>query len=247
MEMKSEWPVLPQAAEIWQQTLQWQPDPAQSAQFQQLYELVLAGNRQLNLTRITEPDEFWEKHLWDSLRGIQPLAHLAAETLAIDIGTGAGFPGLPIAIAQPTWTLTLLDSTRKKMAFLNELLAESGLHNAKTLTDRVEQTGHHPHHRGRYDLALIRAVATAAACAEYALPLLKVGGTAVLYRGQWTAEEAEALQLALAQLGGKLEAVEAFKTPLSESDRHCLYLCKTDPTPAQFPRPVGVPTRVPLL
>ena len=121
--------VLPQMNELWQKTLNWQPDESQQQQFQRLYELIVEGNRSLNLTRITEPKEFWEKHLWDSLRGIVRLLpannsagenpKLPAESVqkVIDIGTGAGFPGLPIAIALPQLSVTLLDSTRKKLFF----------------------------------------------------------------------------------------------------------------------------------
>lgn len=252
---------LPESLNLWQQTLHWQPDSEQLAQFQQLYELVLAGNRQLNLTRITEPHDFWEKHLWDSLRGIRfsldsqkanlqvggpahPL--LSPSTSVIDIGTGAGFPGLPVAIAHPTWSMTLLDSTQKKIAFLEATQSQLQLNLVKPLTDRAEQLGHHPQHRQAYDLALVRAVASASACAEYALPLLKLGGIAVLYRGQWSEPEAAALSVALGQLGGRLQWIEDYRTPLTQGVRHCLYLQKIRPTPAQFPRPAGVPARHPL-
>lgn len=241
---------LPDMAELWQATLAWQPDEQQRSQFQKLYAAILVGNQQLNLTRITEPQEFWEKHLWDSLSGVKPFLgeteSPATPLRVIDIGTGAGFPGVPAAIALPHWQLTLLDSTRKKVAFLEGLIQDLQLGNARTWVDRVEAAGHHPRHRQHYDLALVRAVAAAAVCAEYALPLLKVGGQAVLYRGQWSEEEAESLHGAIAQLGGNLETVEAFTTPLTQSVRHCLYLRKTAATHPQFPRPVGIPTHKPL-
>ncbi|MBI4782918.1 MAG: 16S rRNA (guanine(527)-N(7))-methyltransferase RsmG [Oscillatoriophycideae cyanobacterium NC_groundwater_1537_Pr4_S-0.65um_50_18] len=262
-------PILPPSLETWQQTLNWQPNPTQQAQFQQLYQLILEGNRQLNLTRITHPEEFWEKHLWDSLRGVKAWLEQDKETpkdpdsiapgsiapeesepsagfKVVDIGTGAGFPGLPIAIARPDWTITLVDSTRKKMAFVESLLPTLAIANAATVTDRVEQMGHSSYYREVYDLALIRAVANGAVCAEYALPLLKLGGVAVLYRGQWTEEEAIVLAGALEKLGGELMAIEAFKTPVSESERHCLYLKKIAPTPSSLPRPVGVAAKLPL-
>lgn len=241
---------LPDMVEQWQQTLNWQPTPKQQQQFQHLYELILEGNRHLNLTRITESSEFWEKHLWDSLSGVKPWlgeqGHNAQTLRVIDIGTGAGFPGVPVAIAFPHWTVTLLDSTRKKIAFLENTVAELEVHNAKALTDRVEQLGHHAQYREGFDLALIRAVATASVCAEYALPLLKIGGRAVLYRGQWTDEDTSAFELALNQLGGTLEAIEPFTTPISQGIRHCVHLKKIEPTPAQFPRSVGVPVQKPL-
>lgn len=243
---------LPDLSELWQQTLGWLPTAEQQIQFQQLYGQVLEGNRQFNLTRITEPSEFWEKHLWDSLQGIrrflgEPNEFKPDTSLrVIDIGTGAGFPGLPIAIVRPTWTLTLLDSTRKKLRFVDQVIESLSLPNVRTLVDRVEEIGQQPRHRQRYDIALIRAVAVAPVCAEYALPLLTVGGVAVLYRGQWTDEETAALESIAAVLGGEIEAIEAVKTPLTQGDRHCLYLRKVAPTPAEFPRPVGVPTQKPL-
>jgi 16S rRNA (guanine527-N7)-methyltransferase len=243
---------LPEMLEVWQETLTWQPSQCQQARFQRLYELVLAGNRQFNLTRIIEPIEFWEKHLWDSLVGVRHwLASSDREEIqlslrAIDIGTGAGFPGLPMAIACPNWTITLMDSTRKKIVFLDTLVTTLGVENAKTWCDRAEQVGQHPQHREAYDLALVRAVASAAVCAEYALPLVKIGGSVVLYRGQLSVEEMEVLERAVQSLGGAIESIEAFKTPLSESVRHCLYLKKTTATLNEFPRAIGIPVQNPL-
>jgi 16S rRNA (guanine527-N7)-methyltransferase len=242
--------LLPEMAQIWQQTLNWQPTNSQQAQFQQLYELILEGNRQLNLTRITEPQEFWEKHLWDSLRGIAPqqqfISSLQTGASVIDIGTGAGFPGVPVAIVAPNSTITLVDSTRKKINFIDKILSELTLTNGKTLVARAEEIGQQAQHRQKYDIALIRAVGTASACAEYTLPLLKQGGLAVIYRGTWAEDETTALENAVKQLGGKVEAIENFTTPLTNSIRHCLYLRKVGTTPTNFPRAVGVPTQKPL-
>jgi len=239
--------------DIWQQTLNWQPTTQQQKQFQRLYELILEGNRQLNLTRIIDPEEFWEKHLWDSLRGIAPLLSgkinfpvCSTSPAFIDIGTGAGFPGIPVACAIANCQITLLDSTRKKITFIEQILSELALSNVKTRVGRAEEIGQQPQHRERYDLALIRAVGTGSACAEYALPLLKTKGLAVIYRGNWTEDETTALQNAVEQLGGTIELIEKFTTPLSNSIRHCLYLRKVTNTPAKFPRAVGVPTQKPL-
>ncbi|MBD2678881.1 MULTISPECIES: 16S rRNA (guanine(527)-N(7))-methyltransferase RsmG [Nostoc] len=241
---------LPEMAEIWQQTLNWQPTAQQQEQFQRLYELILEGNRQLNLTRITDPEEFWEKHLWDSLRGIAPqgqfISSLQEGASVIDIGTGAGFPGIPVKIAAPNCTITLMDSTRKKITFIEQTLTELALTNAKTLVGRAEEIGQQPEHRQAYDIALIRAVGTASVCAEYTLPLLKQGGLAIIYRGNWTEDETTALQNAVKQLGGVIELIEKFTTPLSESIRHCVYLRKVATTPVQFPRATGIPTQKPL-
>ncbi len=243
-------PSLPEMVEIWQQTLNWQPTPQQQVQFQKLYELILSGNRQFNLTRITDPQEFWEKHLWDSLRGIAPqkqfIPFLQEDISVIDIGTGAGFPGIPIGITAPNCKITLMDSTRKKIVFLEKILSEFALTNVKTLIGRAEEIGQQPQYRKTYDLALVRAVGSAAVCAEYALPLLKQGGLAVVYRGNWTEDETVTLENAVNQLGGIIESIEKFTTPLSESIRHCLYLRKVVITPAKFPRAAGIPTQKPL-
>ena len=144
----------------------------------------------------------------------------------VDIGSGAGFPGIPTAIALPDSQVTLLDSTRKKIAFLDSLIAELGIGNVNTVTGRAEVVGKESQHQQAYDLALIRAVGSASVCAEYALPFLKSGGLAVLYRGNWTTEEAETLQNTVKRLGGAIEKVEEFTTPLSNSIRHCVYIRK---------------------
>ncbi|MBW4663236.1 MAG: 16S rRNA (guanine(527)-N(7))-methyltransferase RsmG [Chroococcus sp. CMT-3BRIN-NPC107] len=211
--------------DLWRKTLHWQPNALQQSQFQQLYDLVLQGNSQFNLTRITEPGEFWEKHLWDSLRGILPLLTLEGPQI-IDIGTGAGFPGLPIAIALPESTVTLVDSTRKKITFLDSVLEKLNISNALTVTSRAEALGKIPQYCNAYDLATIRAVGSAVICAEYALPLVKPGGMAVLYRGNWAEAEQEALLRAIAPLNGIIDSVDSFTTPTTQSIRHCIYLKK---------------------
>jgi 16S rRNA (guanine527-N7)-methyltransferase len=242
--------LLPENNSIWQETLHWQPTPQQQAQYQRLYELVVAGNRRLNLTRITEPQDFWEKHLWDSLRGILPLlpGGDSQEKVGqiIDIGTGAGFPGLPIAIALGDVEVTLLDSTRKKVDFIETLLGDLEIKNAVTLTGRVEDTARMPERRELYDVATIRAVAAPSVCAEYALPLLKKGGLGILYRGEFSEEEERSLVKALKKLGGKIEAIAPLTTPLSKGDRHYLYVRKIGATPDKFPRSVGVARQKPL-
>lgn len=243
---------LPINGEIWQATLQWQPSDEQQALFNRLYQGVLAGNRQVNLTRITEPDGFWEKHLWDSLSGLAPWYEpqkpewLPTVKRVIDIGTGAGFPGVPVAIARPQWQVTLLDSTRKKMAFLETLCEQLGLTNTNCLVERAETVGRDPNHRAQYDLAMVRAVGPASTCAEYALPLLKKSGFAVIFRGQWTDEEESLFMGALDTLGGELVAICPWETPLTQGIRHCLYIKKNTKTDKEFPRQVGIPAKHPL-
>ena len=164
---------LPQMDEVWLQTLNWQPSKTQNQLFQQVYREVLFGNRLQNLTRITTPEDFWEKHLWDSLSGIVGLQDLTQKLQIIDVGTGAGFPGIPLAIAFPHWQITLLDSTRKKINFVNDTIAKLQLKNATGITARAEALGRVPGDRASYDLALVRAVSKPSVCAEYSLPFVK--------------------------------------------------------------------------
>lgn len=218
-------PLLPELVEVWQETLNWQPTESQHQQFQRLYAGILAGNRQLNLTRITQPEEFWEKHLWDSLRGVVSLLSGGEKGLnIIDIGTGAGFPGLPVAIALPCSTVTLLDATGKKITFLNTLIPQLALGNVMTVVGRAESIGKSRQHHQRYDIALVRAVGSASACANYALPFLKPEGLGILYRGHWSDEQTQDLKGKIQPLGGAIASVESFTTPLSHGVRHCLSL-----------------------
>ncbi len=242
-------PELPIFSDRWQNTLNWQPTPEQQAQFQALYAAVLAGNRHLNLTRITEPEDFWEKHLWDSLVAIA--SHLktpdeSSPLSVIDIGTGGGFPGFPIAIACPTWSVTLLDSTQKKVAFLQQVQELLNLTHVNPLVGRAEAIGQLPIHRAKYDLACVRAVGSATICAEFALPLVKTGGYAILFRGQWSEPEAEQLSQAAEKLGGEIDRIEIVEPPLSQGLRHLVYLRKLKSTPSSFPRAIGVPAKSPL-
>jgi 16S rRNA (guanine527-N7)-methyltransferase len=240
-------PPLPQQLEIWQQTLDWQPTGAQQVLLEGLYQAIVTTNRSFNLTRITEPTEFWEKHLWDSMRGIKPWLHQPSQPLKlIDMGTGAGFPGLPIAIAQPDWQLTLVDSTQKKVKFVQQTAQALGLNGVRGISERAEVLGQSRNFREQFDLATIRAVAAVSVCAEYLLPLLKVGGQAILYRGQWDAAEEAACIGALQNLGGELRNVDLFNTPISEGTRSCVYLQKIAPTPLAYPRSVGLPVQKPL-
>jgi 16S rRNA (guanine527-N7)-methyltransferase len=254
--MKDE--VLPDLLELWQH-FQWQPSDRVLSEFQQLYRIILEGNQKQNLTRITDPREFWEKHLWDSLLGVAPFifpdyslpllnkASLPATDLKmIDVGSGAGFPGLPIAIASPTSAISMVDSTRKKIAFIHWAISQLNLSNAHGLVSRAEVLGKQSAYREQYDLALIRAVGQASVCAEYVLPLVKVGGFAILYRGHWQESETIALSSAVAQLGSEITLIQQAITPLSQSIRHCLYLYKHSPTPNKFPRQVGIPNQQPL-
>lgn len=232
---------------LWSESFQWHPTDTQRSQLQQLYQEIIQGNRQFNLTRITEPQDFWEKHLWDSISGIAPwLQDDPTPKTVLDIGTGGGFPGLVVAIVCPQWQVTLLDATRKKITFLDQVVQTLNLPNVKTIVGRAETLGRDPRQRQHYDLALIRAVGAAPICAEYALPFLNISGTAVLYRGQWDDLEAATLNRALDTLGGTLQTITPWQTPLTAGVRHCLYVEKVKPTPKTYPRMVGVPSQKPL-
>ncbi|NJK39943.1 MAG: 16S rRNA (guanine(527)-N(7))-methyltransferase RsmG [Oscillatoriales cyanobacterium RM2_1_1] len=258
-------PILPEYSQLWQDTLCWQPSRVQQQQFQALYQGILLGNQKLNLTRITQPEAFWEKHLWDSLWGICPWLNRSSDGFTdrftdkftdglngqpqpaaaspvtinptlnhdnvnpiqiIDIGTGAGFPGLPVAIALPHRSITLLDSVRKKIAFLDTLVPQLGLTGINLITGRAEAINTRSKHSAGYHLALVRAVSTAPTCAQYTLPFLQPGGYAVLYRGQWTSAEAAELTEAVEPFHGTIEQVISGSTPISQGVRHCIYIQK---------------------
>ena len=237
---------LPNPNELWQETSDWLPSERQQAQLQSLYAAVVTANRNLNLTRITASEEFWEKHVWDSIRGVGDFITAPAALRVVDIGTGAGFPGLPLAIARSDWELTLVDATTKKIGFIQSIAPELELTNVRSIVSRIEDLGQQAAHRQHYDLALLRAVANANVCAEYALPLVTLGGVAILYRGNWTEEEAESLESAVAKLGGEVLKVDRFTTPISNSIRNCIWLRKTATTHPYYPRGVGIPSQKPL-
>jgi 16S rRNA (guanine527-N7)-methyltransferase len=216
-------PLFASLFEQWQSTLNWLPNQRQNEQFAQLYTLVLEGNRQQNLTRITEINDFWEKHLWDSLRGIWAMQEREG-LQAIDIGTGAGFPGLAIAIAKPSWQVTMIDSTQKKVNFVQQVIKELGLTNAIAISGRAETLATLKIYRRKFDLAVIRAVGKPDICAEYCLPFLNKKGNAVLYRGQWLSDESDQLNVFCEEQNIELVKVDRFQTPLSAGLRHSVYL-----------------------
>lgn len=197
--------------------------PQQEELFGLLYDCVIAGNERLNLTRITTRENFWEKHLWDSLWGIAP--YFSAHALnVIDIGSGAGFPGLVIAIAKPHWYITLVESRQKKVTFLTETITTLGLKNVRAIADRAEHLSQQRPFRRAYDLATLRAVSDLRTCLHYALPFLAPQGLAVLYRGQWSDQEGADLAELIQKRQWVLVRATATKTPLTGSIRHCLYL-----------------------
>jgi 16S rRNA (guanine527-N7)-methyltransferase len=235
------------AAGLWQ-ALGWTPDPQQLTLFQQLQQQLRDWNGRLNLTRLVEGDDYWISQVFDSL---WPLQELLSDPMAapdcIDVGTGGGFPGLAVAIALPRARLTLVDSVGRKTEAVRAMTAALGLAERVTLRcERVERTGQEKACRGQFDLAMARAVATAPVVAEYLLPLLRTQGRALLYRGQWSDGDAEALDRALTPLSGRLERLERRDLPGDRGVRHALTLVATGPCPRLYPRAVGVPAKQPL-
>lgn len=200
-------------------------------------------NEHTNLTAITDRDAIYRRHFLDALA----LARFwgAPPGRMIDIGSGAGFPGVPLAIVYPTIQLTLVDSVGKKTAFLSHLIGRLRLSGAQVLTARAEELGHLSEHRESHDLVTARAVADLRVLAEYALPLLRVGGRLLAPKGPGAYAEAEAAAHAVSLLGGELLGVEPIELPGLEP-RTVVVIQKRAPTDRRYPRPVGVPARKPL-
>lgn len=223
-----------------------QLSPEQIARFDRYARELAAWNEHTNLTAITELEAVRVRHFLDSL-SIAPSLPLLPGTRVIDVGTGAGFPGLPLLIAFPALHVTLLEATGKKIAFLEHLIAALELQNARTLHARAEEAGHMPEHRAAYDLALARSVARLPSLVEYLLPLVKVGGRCLAMKGATAAEEAADSRRALAALGGRIQRIDTVHLPGVVEPHHLIIIEKTTPTPAAYPRKPGTPTRKPLL
>lgn len=218
---------------------------AQEAQFTAYLRELQAWNAHTNLTAITDDAEVRVRHFLDSLT-IARIAPMAAGLRLIDVGAGAGFPGLPLAIAFPEISVTLLEATGKKIAFLDHVIATLGLDNAATLNARAEDAGQHPDHRGAYNLVVARAVARLPSLLEYLLPLATVGGLAVAMKGRTAHEEARHAARALSVLGGRLAQITSVELPEVNEPHYLIVVEKIAPTPAAYPRKPGVPTRKPL-
>jgi 16S rRNA (guanine527-N7)-methyltransferase len=203
--------------------------------------LVAGANARLNLTRIIDEGEFVERHVLDSLLGLEGSPDAASW---VDVGSGGGFPGLAIAIARPRSSVLLVEAIQKKAAFLEEAAASLGLANVSVAAARAEDVARE--RRERFERGAIRAVGSAALCAEYLLPFLAVGGEAVLYRGPSGGDDEEALARSAAALlgGGEVRAREHV-LPSGEK-RRLLFVKKTAKTPPAYPRRTGVAAKRPL-
>jgi 16S rRNA (guanine527-N7)-methyltransferase len=219
---------------------------SQLSVFDRYSQELIAWNERVNLTSIVEPEEIVTKHFLDSLSVYQVLQTLPSNLSLIDVGSGAGFPGLPLKIALPRLRLTLLESTGKKTAFLQHIIQVLNLAGVTVLTARAEEAGRRRDQRERYDVAVARAVAPLPVLAEYTLPLVKVGGLVVVQKGQHPAEEIKGAANALGILGGKVSQVLPAVVPSLAAERHLVIIQKNKATPPQYPRRPGLPAQRPI-
>jgi len=225
--------------------------PAQVEAFEVYYGEIKIWNPKANLTAITEYQEVQLKHFVDSLsiyslREFREALAAKPDLRVIDVGTGAGFPGVPIKIAAPAIKLALLDSNNKKITFLRHLIRKLELNDVEVIWGRAENVAHREEHRENYDVVVARAVAEMPILAEYALPFCKVGGLLVAYKGPKAPQELEAAEEALSILGGRLIRLAPVEVPGLHETRILVLIAKERPTPAKYPRRPGIPAKHPL-
>ncbi len=217
----------------------------QREQFDRYYELLVERNKVMNLTGITEYDEVNLKHFTDSLTIVRVNDMSEISTL-IDIGTGAGFPGIPIKIVFPHVKIVLLDSLNKRLKFLNDVIEELNLEDIETLHGRAEDHAKNPKYREKFDLCVSRAVANLSTLSEYCIPFVKKGGSFVSYKSGDSDEEIRQAENAVDLLGGKIETVKRFMLPDTDIGRTLVKIDKIKNTPGKYPRKAGVPAKEPL-
>ena len=220
-------------------------DQEQIDQFDKYYEILVEWNKVMNLTGITEYQEVVEKHFLDSLSIVKVMDMDQAERV-IDIGTGAGFPGIPLKIAFPKLDIVLLDSLNKRIRFLDHVIEELGLEGIRTIHGRAEDFARDGKYREQYDVCVSRAVANLSSLSEYCLPYVKVGGRFVSYKSGDIGEEVNDASKAIALLGGKKERIEKFQLPDTDIQRSFVVIRKTKNTQKRYPRKAGMPTKEPL-
>lgn len=207
--------------------------------------LLVDWNERMNLTAITEPRDVAVKHMVDSLTAYDAALFSDAPTV-IDVGTGAGFPGIPLKIFDPSIRLTLMDSLAKRLAFLEAVVEDLGLTGVTCVHARAEDAAHEPQRRERYDIAVSRAVARLPVLLEYTLPFVKKGGHLIALKGRTAEEEATDAKRALKLLGGRLETIRPVTLPGLSDKRAVLTITKIAPTPKAYPRKAGTPAKKPL-
>lgn len=217
----------------------------QKQSFVSFYEAMVEKNKVMNLTAITEWDEVLLKHFCDSLTLLR-CVDLKGEKSLMDVGTGAGFPGIPLKILFPEAEMTLMDSLQKRILFLEEIKALLGLENLRLLHGRAEEAGRQKELREHFDVCVSRAVSQLSVLSEYCLPFVKVGGVFVSYKSADCEEEVQAAKKAIHLLGGKVEEVKRFTLPGSDMGRALVVIRKVSATPGKYPRKAGTPAKMPL-
>lgn len=216
-------------------------------QFAQLFDLLTTANQTTNLTAIRDELGIVQKHFIDSLTCLHSdRLNPNPKAKIIDVGTGAGFPGLPLAIVRPQLQIDLLDATRKKIEFIAQAIQQLGLPNAKATWGRAETLGHQPEYRESYDGAVTRAVSSVGVVAELCLPLVKAGGFVLIQRGIEVDQELQQAAKWVKELGGTLTPLLQLRLPNSGEQRTLVMIEKISPTPQKYPRKVGVPAKNPL-
>lgn len=215
----------------------------QKEDFYTYMNLLISWNEKINLTAITEPKDVIIKHFVDSLtifKALEPGKKI------IDVGTGAGFPGIPIKIYDETAKVTLLDSLNKRIIYLNDVIQKLEIKNIESIHGRVEEIANKKEYRQQYDVATSRAVAALNILVEYLLPLVKVGGKCICMKGPEIQDELTNAENAIKVLGGKLEQVINFKLPNTDFERNLIIVKKIKDTPNIYPRKPGTPSKEPL-
>ncbi len=219
------------------------------AAFETCYRELVAWNQRFNLTAITDREGVLVRHFLDSLSCLKvlPQAELACGAQVIDVGTGAGFPGLSLKVVCPGMRLTLLEATRKKVAFLEHMVRVLGLKGVEVIHGRAEELGRNPAHRERYNWALARAVAEMPILAEYLLPLVRVGGAMLAQKGEGATAEVHGANATIVTLGGRVRQLVPVELRGLAETRYLVVVDKVAATPEKYPRRPGVPQKRPLV
>ena len=215
----------------------------QLEQFFVYMNMLIEWNEKMNLTAIIEPNEIILKHFIDS---ITILNEIENNSKIIDVGTGAGFPGVPLGIMNPTLKITLADSLNKRLIFLQEVVTKLNLKNIEIINARAEDLGQNKRYRESFDIATSRAVANLSTLSEYLIPLVKKDGKVISMKAGGAQEEIKAAEKAIKTLGGKIDKIEEFNLPQTDIERTIILIKKEEHTPGKYPRKSGIPSKEPI-